>query len=153
MRRILQGLALAAAATVTVLATAAAPAHADVVRCGPQHIFSRPDVGALPVLVSTCGQADGALRRGTSILVNLSDHPVPIQDLRTLISSPNYGDKHCGSVLLGPAGTPSAKATCVSPWVPEGPMHTNDATIFTLCQALTPEGQFITDTSNFHAVF
>jgi hypothetical protein len=153
MRRTLRILVLAAAATVTVLATAAAPAHASVVRCSPQHIFSRPDVGALPVLVSSCGQADGTLRRGTSTLVNLSDHPVPIQDLRTLISFPNYGDKDCGSVLLGPAGTPLATATCVSPWVPDGPSHPNDATIFTLCQALTPEGRFITDTSNFHAIF
>jgi hypothetical protein len=154
MRRTLQGLTLAAAATVTVLATtAAAPAYASVVRCSPQHIFSRPDVGALPVLVSACGEAEGTLKRGTSTLVNLSNQPVSIQDLRTLISFPAYGDKDCGSVLLGPAGTPSASATCVSPWVSDGPTPTSDALIFTLCQAFMPDGRFITDTSNFRATF
>ncbi len=85
--------------------------------------------------------------------MHLSSQSVSIQDLRTLLSFPQYGDRNRGSVLLGPAGTPSATATCVSPWVPTGAGPTNHAAIFTMVQALTSTGQFISDTSNFHAVF
>jgi hypothetical protein len=152
MRRTLHGLVLAAAVTSTAVLGMGAPAHASVVRCGPQHVLSS-DTAVLPVLVSTCGQADGTLRRGTSTLVNLSNRWVPVQDLRTLISFPDYGDKDCGSVLLGPAGTPSATATCVSPWVSDHAGRATDAAVFTLIQALAPDGQFISDISNFHAVF
>lgn len=81
MRRTLQCLVLAAAATATPLIGAAAPAQASVVRCGPAHILGR-DTAFLPVLVSTCGETDGVRKRGNTTLVNLSNQPVPIQDLR-----------------------------------------------------------------------
>jgi hypothetical protein len=118
---------------------------AMVLRCGQQALRSdHPDV-----VVITCGEADGSLRRADSTVVNNSPQPIQVTSLQSLISSPEYGTTDCHSKVINPG----AEVSCTSPWVQTRPGTTDFASVFTLIQAEDALGQFISGTFSFVASF
>ncbi|HEU5111338.1 MAG TPA: hypothetical protein VFT95_22585 [Micromonosporaceae bacterium] len=133
------------AAGVATLGPAGA-AHASTVECAEGTMASRSLPG---VLVVTCAEADGDLRRTLSTVVNNSDQTIALLSLRSLTSFPQYALTDCGASQLAPG----AQAACVTGWVSARNATHDGVASFSLVQAVDAQGRGGTQAFNIHTRF
>ncbi|WP_405059104.1 hypothetical protein OG474_41150 [Kribbella sp. NBC_01505] len=95
-------------------------------------------VQAPGIVVTTCLERQGPLRRSVSTVINTSDQRIWLSRFDTLIAYPNYGDKKCGPTVSEPSST----LVCTSPWVQPTFLPHSDGivhTFFTVFQQPTGE--------------
>jgi hypothetical protein len=134
------------ASVVVGVATAgtAGTAHASTVRCDEKPMDAVPGI-----VVTTCAEADGDLRRTQSIVVNHSDRAIELRSLLSLISFPEYALTQCGASQLGPG----AQAVCVTGWVVKKPSQHSGVASFTQVFAVDTQGRSGIRVFNIHTTF
>jgi hypothetical protein len=144
MRILAKILILASVAAGVATLGAPGTAHASTVKCDEKPLDPVPGI-----LVVTCAEADGDLRRTQSIVVNTSDQAVELRSLRSLISHPEYALTDCGASQLGPG----AQAVCITEWVLKRPARHNGVASFTLVFAADAQGRLGGRAFNIHTTF
>jgi len=144
MRVLAKILILASVAAGVATLGAAGTAHASTVKCDEKPMDAVPGI-----LVVTCAEADGDLRRTQSIVVNNSDQAIELRSLRSLISHPEYALTDCGASQLGP----SARVVCLTGWVSTSRAWHNGVSSFSLVHAVDAQGRGGGRAFNIHTTF
>jgi hypothetical protein len=144
MRILAKLLILASVAAGAATLGAAGTAHASTLKCDEKPMDAVPGI-----VVVTCAEADGDLRRTQSIVVNNSDQAIELRSLRSLISHPEYALTDCGASQLGPG----AQAVCLTEWVSTSRAWHNGVASFSLVHAVDAQGRGSVRAFNFHTTF
>jgi hypothetical protein len=130
---------LAAAATLGTLTgvlAIAGPASANVRSCGQQPLH--PTLPA--VLVTTCVESNGDLRRAVSLVSNGAPQQVYLGTFKTLLSYPNYAEASCGPVVVAAGG----RTWCATGWVNNVPQPHSTGVAFTMTAGQDANGGWFT---------
>jgi len=148
MKKTMTGLMVAVVTVGTAICGLAGPAQASTTKCGQTNL--RPD---LNVVVLTCGEAEGNLRRARTVLINNSTQAIFINQLQALISAPAYGTGNCRDFFSLAVGQ---TVHCLSPWVampPPGVPVPSGALVFSLIRAVDGRQEPANGIFNFFAPF
>ncbi|MEJ3747804.1 hypothetical protein WEI85_31485 [Actinomycetes bacterium KLBMP 9797] len=144
MRILAKFLMLASVAAGVATLGAPGTAHASTVKCDEKPMDAVPGI-----VVVTCAEAEGDLRRTQSIVVNNSDQTIELRSLRSLISHPEYALTDCGASQLGPG----AQAVCLTEWVSTSRAWHNGVASFSLVFAVDAQGRGGIRAFNIHTTF